>query len=236
MMQLFDAHRHLSVPNANQKACVINGTAPEDWGSVIREAQGSSNASAAIGLHPWEVASAPKNWQNLFLEALEDANAIGEVGLDGLCNVAMEAQIDAFRWQLAVAAERNLPASIHCIKATDPLLRILGESPLPARGFHLHAYAGSAEQVRQFADLGAYFSFHAGQLDDKAKKAPAALRAVPTERLLIETDAPDTLEGEIDYESFLRAGYAKAADLRGENLELLTAQIADNFQRYFLDD
>lgn len=235
-MQLFDAHRHLSVTNGNQKACVINGTAPEDWASVIEEAKASSMAGAAIGLHPWKVASAPKNWQARFLEILESADAIGEVGLDGRCNSAMETQIEAFQWQLSFATERNLPISIHCIKATEPLLHILAQGPLPARGFHLHAYGGSAEQVRQFTDFGAYFSFHAGQLDGKAKKAPIALKAVPEERLLIETDAPNYLEDGIDYEGFLRAGYAMAANLRGETLESLTRRIGDNFQRFFLDE
>jgi Tat protein secretion system quality control protein TatD with DNase activity len=62
------------------------------------------------------------------------------------------------------------------------------------------------------------------------------VQAVPEERLLIETDAPDTLERTEDPSAFLRCGYEQVAKLRGVPIEQLAAQVATNFTRYFLDD
>lgn len=229
-MKLFDAHRHLLTGATTEVASVVNGTCPEDWDAVTEVAY------PAIGLHPWKLAEAGPDWREHFLHILPKARAIGEMGLDGLCGVDMELQIEVFRWQLEQAAEHNLPVSIHCLKASEPLLGVLKEAERPQRGFHLHAYAGSAEQVRSFADLGAYFSFHAGQLVGTARKAPEAVKAVPTDRLLIETDAPETLKNGEAYDRYLRRGFDLAAGLRGESLESFCGQIADNFQKYFYDD
>lgn len=229
-MKYFDAHCHLLGGEKQKSLSVVNGTLPENWEAVCQ------TSYPMIGLHPWKVQDAPQNWQDLFLKRLASAKGVGEIGLDGLCEVEMDLQGEAFRWQLHEAATKNLPVSIHCLKASEPLLRILKDTELPERGFHLHAYAGSAEQVAAFAKLGAYFSFHAGQLEGNAKKAPQAIQAVPAERLLIETDAPDSLKNDESHEDYLRRGYELAAQIRGESLESLTEQVADNFTRYFLND
>lgn len=229
-MKLFDAHCHLIGDESVQIPTVVNGTGPDDW-ILIHEAP-----HAAIGLHPWKVKKAAANWQSLFLERLPLIQGVGEIGLDGLCDVEMNLQVEAFRWQLLEAAKNNFPVSIHCLKASEPLLHVLKEAGAPKRGFHLHAYAGSAEQVATFVELGAYFSFHAGQLKGNAKKAPQAIQAVPAERLLIETDAPDSLKDGASHEEYLRRGYELAAKLRSESLESFTVQVADNYNRYFLND
>lgn len=226
-MKLHDAHSHLLADGVPSVPAVMNGTSPADWSTVCKAPH------AAIGLHPWKVKEAAANWQDLFLERLPAVHGVGEIGLDGLCDSNMDLQIDAFAWQLEQATRRNLPVSIHCLKASEPLLRLLEEVGAPERGFHLHAYAGSAEQVATFVKLGAYFSFHTGQLEGNAKKAPRALLEVPVDRLLIETDAPDSLKDGERHEDYLRRGYEIAAQLRSESLESLSEQISDNFSRYF---
>jgi TatD DNase family protein len=239
-MEFYDAHRHLSQQNftlSGCKRCVINGTEPADWEGILTAAGQHRQIIPAIGLHPWRVNNAPSNWQSSFLKQLPSAAAVGEIGLDQwIESYDAQKQADAFIWQLQQASQRNLPVSIHCLKASNTLIRILKAERLPQRGIHLHAYSGSAEQVTQLADLGAYFSFHAGQLSNKAKKAPAALRAVPAERLLIETDSPDTLKHATSDQDFLQSGYHKAAALRGMTIEALAEQVAANFIRYFLSD
>lgn len=236
-MKFYDAHRHwqqeLDISCCEQ--CVVNGTEPDDWEGVIAAAGQHPQLIPAIGLHPWRVNKAPSDWRSAFLEQLPQAAAIGEIGLDRWIDTYdADKQADVFIWQLRQASQHNLPVSIHCLKASDALLRILKAERLPARGIHLHAYSGSAEQVTQFVKLGAYFSFHAGQLCNNAKKAPAALRAVPADRLLIETDAPDTLKNSDSHQDFLAYGYRKAASLRGIDIETLAKQVATNFKRYFL--
>lgn len=235
-MQVVDAHCHRTNNTSHDLLCVINGTSPFDWARIIEHSNECSQLIPAIGLHPWKVKDAPENWQAQFLTLIEQASLVGEIGLDRSTEGQdIEQQEAAFIWQLQQAEERNLPVSIHCQKATDRLLRILKKRSLPRRGVHLHAYSGSAEEVAQFASLGAYFSFCAGQLEGNSKKSPAAVRAVPADRILIETDAPDTLASSSDYEKLLYLGYTRVAKLRGISVEVLAEQVAVNFLRYFVD-
>ncbi|GMH30331.1 hypothetical protein Nepgr_032174 [Nepenthes gracilis] len=64
--------------------------------------------------------------------------------------------------------------------------------PFPA-GVILHSYLGSAEMVPEFVKLGAYFSFSGFLMSMKPQKAKKMLKAVPADRILLETDAPDAL-------------------------------------------
>jgi TatD DNase family protein len=205
---------------------------------VLKIASESPHTLPAVGLHPWRVEEAPSDWRRHFLEALgQGARAVGEIGLDGhFAKASFESQCEAFTWQFNQAAERNLPVSIHCLKATDPLLRLLRQAQLPARGFHLHAYSGSAEETGPFLELGAYFSFHDGQLVPPARKAPEALQEIPLDRLLIETDAPETLPEGATQDSYLQSAYERIAALRAIDLPALSEQIDSNFHRYFLND
>jgi TatD DNase family protein len=233
----FDAHCHLPGGQNVAQRSVINGTSQEDWLKCIAAAEKDPDLIPAIGLHPWRINDAPKDWQAQFLDLIERAGVVGEIGLDQWVEGHdMERQTTAFCWQLKQAADRNLPVSIHCLKAGDRLLRLLKENAVPERGVHLHAFSGSAEEASQFAELGAYFSFHAGQFKANAKKAPDAARLIPMERLLIETDAPDTLDDGASYADFLKAAYSTVAKLRAVPLESLADQIAENFKRYFLND
>lgn len=234
-MNLYDAHCHLH--EASYSMVVVNSTCPADWPEVLEAAKQNSHIIPAIGLHPWQVNDAPSDWQEIFLKHIDQAQAVGEIGLDQWIDAYdIEQQQAAFSWQLDQAAIRNLPVSIHCLKASEPLLRILKTQHSPARGIHLHAYSGSARQVPALSELGAYFSFHASQLNGNAKKVPAAIRVVPTDRLLIETDAPDTLKATDSYEDFLRSAYQQAAELRGVAVKTLAKQVTANFARYFLND
>jgi TatD DNase family protein len=153
-----------------------------------------------------------------------------------------------FRWQLALAAERNLPASIHCLDAFGALHDVLRSSPLPQRGFLLHAYSGSSELAFAFAKLGAYFSFNGSFLEPRKTRLRELYATLPVNRLLVETDAPAmslpanlerhhlpaTAEGEpINHPANIAATYAALAELRGISLEALTAQVAENFVNLF---
>ncbi|XP_021818744.1 uncharacterized protein LOC110760737 isoform X6 [Prunus avium] len=108
-------------------------------------------------------------------------------------------QVNVFRQQLELAKELKRPASIHCVRAFGDLLQIMKSlGPFPA-GVILHSYLGSAEMVPEFANLGAYFSFSGFLMSMKVHKAKRMLKMVPSERILLETDAPDALpKSELD--------------------------------------
>ena len=234
---LFDAHCHPCGRLSKANLSVVNGTSPSDWTTVVELAKNSSKVIPAIGLHPWRVNEVADNWQALFLDALPHARVIGEIGLDQwISDCNLERQLAAFCWQLRQAWQHNLPVTIHCLRASDALLKILKQETIPRRGIHLHAYNGSAEQAAQFIEMGAYFSFHAGQLNRYPKKAIATVQSIPIDRILIETDAPDTLGVSNNISSFLMQGYELVAELKDMSIEVIQEQVDANFRSLFKND
>ena len=262
---LYDAHIHLADPilasyrdqiEANYdsigfKQAVVVGTGPDDWSHVLDLCKDTARLIPAIGLHPWKVNDALADWQQQFVQALDNgAQVIGEIGLDKwIKGYDIEPQQDAFRWQMAHATERNLPSSIHCLKAIGPLMGSLRTIALPKRGIHLHAYNGPVDLIPELVELGAYFSFNSGQLKTNAATVRDAIRAVPAQRLLIETDAPEMLpppeliefelptdatNRAINHPANLRRGYQAIAALREISVDSLSSQVEENFKTYFL--
>lgn len=261
LFSLYDAHVHLasdalgnefskiisSYAEIGLRKAVIIGTSPNDWQKVLELAAEDERFIPGIGLHPWKVNQAPADWQKLFLSHLgQGVKVIGEIGLDQwIEGYDIERQLEAFRWQLGVATERNLPTSIHCLKAHEPMLQTLRTAILPKRGFKLHAYNGPLNMMQPLLDLGAYFSFNAGQLKPNAKRVRELIKLVPDDRILIETDAPDFLpppelrefelnDLELCHPGNIRAGYKAIAGLRGSSMEQLAKKVGENFQRYFM--
>ncbi|XP_021818742.1 uncharacterized protein LOC110760737 isoform X4 [Prunus avium] len=210
-MKLFDAHCHLQDPRIFDKAPQLIAAAV-DSGVVRFACNGVSEISESypcvipcFGLHPCRyVAERTPNWLNTlkqFFEATPSA-AVGEIGLDKGSQgkkVDFTDQVNVFRQQLELAKELKRPASIHCVRAFGDLLQIMKSlGPFPA-GVILHSYLGSAEMVPEFANLGAYFSFSGFLMSMKVHKAKRMLKMVPSERILLETDAPDALpKSELD--------------------------------------
>ncbi len=255
------------------RACVVNGTSEQDWPDVTTLCSNpkpkTQNPQTILlpsyGLHPWNVGNASAHWRDTLLRTLEKNPQafIGEIGLDrwildrarpddprlaGLRRAPLDDQRDAFTWQLRLATERNLPITIHCLDAWGPLIEILRATPLPSRGFLLHAYGGSAELARDFVSLGAYFSFNGYFLGERQSAKREVFRTLPLDRLLVETDAPamplpashrtHDLPGladgnPINHPANLGAVYAGLAQLRNLPLSALTAQVAENFSRLF---
>ena len=260
-VELLDAHVHLTderlkgsrsliltdYETVHLKKAIVVGTSPSDWPDVLELSGQDKRFVPAVGLHPWKVNDAPADWQDQFLHFLEEGvSVIGEIGLDQwIEDHDIERQQEAFAWQMSLAAERNLPTSDHCLKAHEPLLKTLRSIDLPERGFKLHAYNGPVDTMQPLLDLGAYFSFNAGQLRPNAKRIYELIRLVPDDRLLVETDAPNFQppperrefsldDPELCHPGNIRAGYRALAELRNCPMEDLTKEVTKNFDRYFL--
>jgi TatD DNase family protein len=122
--------------------------------------------------------------------------AIGELGLDGrdlqpASPQRLAPQERAFRAQLALARQLDLPLVLHVVRAHAPVLRILKGDGVPRRGGVVHSYSGSAELVADYLRLGLHISFAGPVTYPEARRVHAAVKAVPSDRLLVETDAPD---------------------------------------------
>ena len=209
---------------------VVNGTSEADWTRVSELAGSNLSILPAYGLHPWFIGQRSLNWQSSLKTFLENSQAsLGEIGLD----LAMKkpdrvAQEKVFRWQLSLAAERNIPATIHCVKAFGWLTEILRTNPLPGCGFLLHAFSGSIEMARECLKFGAYFSYSAHFLDERQAARREVFCQLPMERLLVETDAPNQLAD-------LVTCYESLAHIRDCDLTRLKKEVEENFTRLFGD-
>ena len=243
--EIFTALARLGITRA-----VVNGTREDDWPAVATLARQHPFVLPSFGLHPWHVATRSPDWLARLREKLgaNPAAVIGEIGLDRwIAGYDAAAQREVFTAQMALAAERNLPATIHCLRAWGPLWDLIRTGPVPARGFLLHAYGGPGEMVRALAARGAYFSFNAYFLDERKAAQRAVFQQIPLARLLVETDAPDMRPPEarnahplqdaggaaLNHPANLALAYAALAELRGLSVGQLSAQVAENFARLF---
>ncbi|OIR07376.1 putative deoxyribonuclease YcfH [mine drainage metagenome] len=266
-----DPHRELLIEELRRAGIggmVMNGTCEADWGKVAAIATRTPWIVPSFGLHPWDCGNRGPDWESRLVAALTATPraAVGEIGIDrwildrarpddprlaGLRRAPLDEQLTVFVRQLALARLLNRPASVHCLDAWGPLLDCLRATPLPSRGFLLHAYGGSAELIAAFADLGAYFSFNGSFLEERRTRNRDAFRHVPPDRLLVETDAPamplppawtrfslpPTSSGDaVNHPGNLIGAYEGLAQLRGLPVDGLAELCARNYRRLFLGD
>jgi TatD DNase family protein len=262
-LRFYDAHNHLQDDRFGGRqtellaACrqagiarmVVNGACEADWPQVLALARSHPEVLPSFGYHPWYLSERTAGWRENLIHFLgEIPAAVGEIGLDRWKpGLSYDGQEEAFIAQLRLAAERNLPVSIHCLQAWGRMLEILKAESRPACGFLLHSYGGSLEMVESFAKLGGYFSLPGYYAQERKVRQRETFRQIPLERLLIETDAPDQMlppgQGRslndpvtgkaINHPANLVAVYQFASELRGLPLEILAPRVEENFARLF---
>lgn len=171
---------------------VANATCEAEWQAAGEMAAAwPGRALVAVGIHPWQAGEAAPGWEERLCGWLErhPAATVGECGLDGSVAVDPEVQRRVFRGQLRLARALGRVASLHCVRAWGWMLEVLAEEPPPPR-FLLHGYRGSLETARQLARMGAWFSFHGSFLEPRCAKVLEVFRRLPTDRIVLESDAP----------------------------------------------
>lgn len=208
-MNYYDAHNHLhdkrlepfldeicqKVKALSIAAMVVNSAKENQFDTVGALASKFSWIIPAFGIHPWYVDRVSPDYIDNLNRALDKfGGCVGEIGLDTyIKNHDIEKQKSIFIAQLKIAAERNLPATIHCVKAWDLLLEILRSHPLPKCGILIHSYGGLEPYIEPLLKLNAYFSF-AGYFARENKSAQRdSFKKIPHNKILVETDAPDQL-------------------------------------------
>jgi TatD DNase family protein len=258
----FDAHNHLQDPKfdpdrdsiisslrmTDVRRMVVNGTTESDWPQVAALAASDPSIIPSFGIHPWFAGGRTAGWARALEEIVDSSHAaIGEAGLDRyLPNYDIADQKIVFEHHLHLASELNRPITIHCLYAVDDLLEVLERVPVPACGFLIHAYSCGAKWIEHFARLGAYFSFSGYFLNRGKEERFEAFKAIPSERLLVETDAPSMLlprEKEFfsleaggqrrNHPGNLVVAYQELARLRGVSEQELRQLFEQNFIRLF---
>lgn len=206
-MNLFDAHCHLQdallsprLDEAMARASAAGvtglmccGTCEADWPLLPDISRRFPQVRLSFGLHPWYIGTCSAAWLDALKTYLASGpSAIGEIGLDHALEKATFAdQENVFLAQLHLANELERPVTIHCRRAWGRIMELLNEKGWPAHGFVLHSYSGSCELVTPLVRRGAFFSFSGSITFEQNSHGRRAVEAVPPDRLLIETDAPD---------------------------------------------
>jgi len=205
MLRLIDTHAHLDeienlekvISEAEQvgiTAIIAVGQDYESNQKVLDLAQKYIGfVYPALGLHPWNIDTADEERDLVFIEANTDrVVGIGEIGLDYHKRVRQRAdkniQAQVLRRLLSIAKYHNKPALVHSRYAWRDALALVRESGIEKAVFHW--YTGTSSVLRGIIDSGYYISVTpAVEYHEEHRRA---VRATPSNRLLLETDAPVT--------------------------------------------
>ncbi|MDU0352955.1 TatD family hydrolase [Paraglaciecola aquimarina] len=174
---------------------IITGTSVNVSKAAIDLAQSSpKHLFSTVGVHPHHASEFNAQTQNTLrkLAVSSQVVAIGECGLDYNRNFSTPAeQIYAFEQQLELACELKLPVFLHERDAFDEQLNLLKKYQNQLMGGVAHCFTGTIEQMQAYLDLGLFIGITGWVCDPKRGEAlRAAVKALPIERLLLETDAP----------------------------------------------
>ena len=190
----FDENRDILIEemHSNGVDYIINiGADMESSVKSIELAKKYDFIYAAVGVHPHEVENMTEediNTLRKFTE-YEKVVAIGEIGLDYYYDFSSrDKQCYWFERQLDLAAELNMPVSIHSRDAAKETFDIIKNSAV--RKGVIHAYSGSVEMARNYIDMGFYIGVGGVVTFKNAKKLIDVVSFSPMERILLETDSP----------------------------------------------
>jgi TatD DNase family protein len=252
---LIDSHCHLDFPElagdldavlarartAGVGLMVTISTRVRRFNEVIALVEAHANVFCSVGTHPHNAAEEP----DITVEELVELSrhpkvvAIGEAGLDyHYDHSPRDVQKKSFRTHIAAARETGLPLVIHAREADADIARMLEEESAKGRfPFVLHCFTGGPDLGRRGVALGGYVSFsgvvtfkNAGALRDIAL-------ALPSDRLLVETDAPylapEPFRGKTNEPAFVTHTAARLAALRGVSEADMARLTTENFFRLF---
>lgn len=248
-LKIFDTHTHLNadqfvdeVPKLIQEAAeqdvhymAVVGFDEQTIKRSLVISETYQNIISVVGCHPTEAANYTPEFEGRLEHWLELPNVymLGEIGLDYYWDTAPRAtQAEVFKRQIAIAKEHNLPITIHNRDATEDVYRILKEAGVPAAGGIMHSFGGTAEEAKQFIDLGMHISFSGVLTFKKSLSVREAAKIVPSELLLVETDAPYLApvpkRGKRNEPAYVRYVAEQLAEVRGVTLEEIAALTTKN--------
>ncbi|MBQ7125006.1 MAG: TatD family hydrolase [Clostridia bacterium] len=251
-MILFDSHAHYydeKFGDENERRKIISdvlsfgvkyvinaGTTPETTRQAISLAEEYDGIYASAGLHPsdiYDISDIDAAFNEIALLARhEKVVAIGEIGLDYHWHEEnKELQKYWFSRQMELAEELSLPVIIHDREAHGDCIDIVLKYPNVKGVFH--SFSGSRETATELVKRGWYISFSGVITFKNATRLAEIVGAVPSDRLLIETDCPyltpHPFRGQINNSTYMKYTAEKMAELRNttpKEISLLTLQNA----------
>lgn len=249
-MELVDTHTHLNdakfaedIPETIARAKEAGVTRMINMGDTLASSELAVNLAeqyeglyAGVGIHPEEAFEMTSREDDI-LAAWTDMPkvvVIGEIGLDYYWEKEEEKralQRRIFIRQLHLARELHMPVCIHDRDAHGDTLAILKKEGRGIRGV-LHCFSGSYEMAKELLKMGWYLGVDGPLTFKNAAKLPEIVKAMPMERLLLETDAPYMapvpMRGKRNEPAYVRFVAEKVAELRGLSLEEVAARTTKN--------
>ena len=203
-MACVDTHCHLQIARFDEDRNAVLERSLERlaWLVVVGDTLENSLAAcqmtservyAVVGIHPYHGATMDDGGEGTLraLAARDGVVGVGETGLDYYNEFCpRQLQRPAFERQLALAAELRLPVVVHSRAAEEDTLAILKNHGDHPEARIMHCFGGDAPFAEACMALGCYISFAGNVTYPKANALREAVRVVPQDRLLIETDAP----------------------------------------------
>lgn len=251
---LFDTHTHVNVEQFNEDVDEVIKRALDygvermsvigfDYPTIKRALELSDRYECiypTIGWHPTEAGNYNDEVEAYLKELYttrDDIVAVGETGLDyHWMEDPKEVQFEAFRRQIKLAKEVNLPITIHNRESTKDVYRILQEEGLPEAGCIMHSFGVSTKWLKKFVNLGTMISISGVVTFKNAPEVREIAKEVPLDRLLIETDAPYLSpepnrgkRNEPSYVRFVAEEIAKVKEMSVEEIAEITTANANRF-------
>jgi TatD DNase family protein len=252
---LIDTHCHLDFPDfdAERDAIVERARAAgvgqmitistrvKKFDTILAIAENYANVFCSVGTHPHNAdEELDIETEDLVrLSAHPKVVAIGEAGLDYFYdNAPRDAQVIGLRRHIAAARQTQLPLVIHSRSADDDMADILteetGQGPFP---FLLHCFSSGPELAKTGVDLGGYISFSGILTFPKSEELREIARAVPRDRMIVETDAPylapKPFRGKRNEPAYVAHTAQVLAETIGVSVEEIAAITTDNAFRVF---
>ena len=252
MTSFIDTHCHLDILESTPEETIIEAkqagvqrmvTIAVDEPSldfVSSTVQEFPAVYGSVGFHPHDASKLTKSLLQKIRQLAEEQHkliAIGEIGLDyHYMNSPAEIQQQAFRKQLQLAVELNLPVILHSREAETDTLNILQEFPVPSLGV-AHSFTSSIEMAKILVDMGWYLGINGIVTFKNAEDLREVVRWLPLEHLLLETDspflAPIPFRGKPNKPAHILTIAGFIAKLRKISLEQLSEQTTANAERLF---
>jgi TatD DNase family protein len=249
---LVDTHAHLHDPAFDgDRALVLAraraagvarfltiGTDVATSEAAVALAAAEGDVYAAVGIHPHDASTADAAALDR-IAALARAPrvvAIGELGLDYFRDHSPRpVQRGVLVAQLALAHAAGKPVLLHCREAHADLLDVCRAEDVAAVGGILHCFSGDLEVARRGLDLGLLISIAGPVTYPSARRLAEVVRALPLDRLVVETDCPylppQPWRGQRNEPAYLPATAARVAELLGQPVATVAAATTANAAR-----
>ncbi|XOV78171.1 MAG: TatD family hydrolase [Aestuariibacter sp.] len=209
-----------------------------DFHSMLETIKPFDNVYATCGVHPLHQDEACSKDELLKAADNDAVVAIGETGLDYFYSEETRAvQLRSFVDHIEVANELNKPLVIHTRDAREDTINLLKQHKASHTNGVLHCFTESLEMAEAAMELGFYISISGIVTFNSAKELREVVKAVPLDRLLVETDspwlAPVPHRGKQNQPAYVKEVAQFVADLKGISLPELAQITTDNFFKLF---